>query len=932
MLMTIIRKMWNKKMMMASLLLGNLLFISIAAANPMFLQASLRRALNTSIEALAEQQGCWPMTYSVTPASSYKPQFLRRTTNELLASADDFDLPLHTLVTIYSLKPEETVSNLDRQDRVSALQVSTITDIGNHIEILSGTGMSKEPDEDSVIDAVVSRRTFRKCGLILGEILTFENTELSPGVPLRIRIAGIFQNNLETDPYWINAPDSYTQSLFIDDSLYSSLYLSDQSNCKSKAAWYALYDYSDISLNSIPSVLTQIARYDELFMSEYGTSHFCSFAGIYEDYLVTKRNTEITFRVLQVPFLLLLVSFILMVSRQLIHMEMAEIAVYKSRGLSRKQIITMYLLQSLILALVAALFAVPLSILLVKLLGSASGFLTFSGTHTFQPRFSFDSLLYAAVAVLFSVFTMLLPVISQSKTTIVRHRADKYRKGTAPLWQKYFLDLVILCVALYGLFNYSAQKDALLSRILSGKPLDPLPFLCSSLFLLGAGLLSLRLGTCLIRFIFWLFKKKWNPALYASFSYIIKTRRQQNYFVIFLFLTVALGIFNSSAARTINNNDEQNTRYLNGTDLIVRERWQSNRDSEDVQLNGGKIIYQEPDFSRYSGFDDVIHTAKVYRSDSMNVTISSSTLKNVELMGIWTKDFGETARFDTSLLPEHWYNYLNLLAKDPNGLLLSTDFQTDFGVRKNDSIVVKNVDGSYLRGTVLDFVDYWPGYAPSCCISQSDGTIKGENNYLIIAGLSAVQDSFGLLPYEVWIKTNGTNEGVYQGITDLGIPVESVSDTSKLLQNRKNDALINSTNGVLTLGFLIIIILCAAGFLIYWTLSIKERELQFGIFRAMGMAMSEIAEMLINEQIFISLLPILFGAFFGWLAAKLYMPLIQMVYSSADYVIPLKVISSAADNLRLSAVILIVLGVCMTILIKMIQKLKIAQALKLGED
>ena len=85
MLMTIIRKMWNKKMMMASLLLGNLLFISIAAANPMFLQASLRRTLNTSIEALAEQQGCWPMTYSVTPASSYKPQFLRRTTNELLA-------------------------------------------------------------------------------------------------------------------------------------------------------------------------------------------------------------------------------------------------------------------------------------------------------------------------------------------------------------------------------------------------------------------------------------------------------------------------------------------------------------------------------------------------------------------------------------------------------------------------------------------------------------------------------------------------------------------------------------------------------------------------------------------------------------------------------------------------------------------------------
>ena len=100
----------------------------------------------------------------------------------------------------------------------------------------------------------------------------------------------------------------------------------------------------------------------------------------------------------------------------------------------------------------------------------------------------------------------------------------------------------------------------------------------------------------------------------------------------------------------------------------------------------------------------------------------------------------------------------------------------------------------------------------------------------------------------------------------------------------------------------------------------------------MGMAMYEITEMLINEQCFLSLLPILTGVFFGWLAAKLYMPLIQMVYSSADYVIPLKVIFSTTDNLRLAVILIFVFGLCMSILIHMIQKMKIAQALKLGED
>ena len=327
--------------------------------------------------------------------------------------------------------------------------------------------------------------------------------------------------------------------------------------------------------------------------------------------MLFRSNTEITFRVLQVPFFLLLLSFILMVSRQLLHMEMAEIAVYKSRGVSRKQILLMYLIQSVLITSAAALLAVPFSVFLVKLLGSASGFLAFSGSSTLDPAFSLDVLLYGLVSCILSVFIMLLPVIQQSKTTIVRHRADKYRKKDIALWQKYGLDLVLLGISLYGLFNYSSQKDAMLSRILSGKMLDPLPFLCSSLFLLGSGLLVLRLTTYLIHLIFFLFKKRWSPALYSSFAYILKTRKQQTYFTVFLFLTIALGIFNSSAARTINNNDEQNTRYLSGTDLVVCERWQNNGDSQDVQENDGTLIYQEPDFSKYAGFAHEIGRAHV---------------------------------------------------------------------------------------------------------------------------------------------------------------------------------------------------------------------------------------------------------------------------------------------------------------------------------
>ena len=74
------------------------------------------------------------------------------------------------------------------------------------------------------------------------------------------------------------------------------------------------------------------------------------------------------------------------------------------------------------------------------------------------------------------------------------------------------------------------------------------------------------------------------------------------------------------------------------------------------------------------------------------------------------------------------------------------------------------------------------------------------------------------------------------------------------------------------------------------------------------------------------------GAVVGHLTAKLYMPLIQLAYAASDNALPLEVVSLQSDNIRLFAVIGIVMLVCMIILGALISHMKIAQALKLGED
>ena len=148
----------------------------------------------------------------------------------------------------------------------------------------------------------------------------------------------------------------------------------------------------------------------------------------------------------------------------------------------------------------------------------------------------------------------------------------------------------------------------------------------------------------------------------------------------------------------------------------------------------------------------------------------------------------------------------------------------------------------------------------------------------------------------------------------------------------KNDALFQGTNGILTMSFIVILILCCTGFLIYWILSIRQRELLFGVFRAMGMTRREVIQMLINEQIFSSGVSILIGTMIGLLASRMFVPLVQIFYASTDQAIPLEVVNKALDMVRLFSIIGIVIIICMIVLGKLISRINISQALKLGED
>ena len=217
---------------------------------------------------------------------------------------------------------------------------------------------------------------------------------------------------------------------------------------------------------------------------------------------------------------------------------------------------------------------------------------------------------------------------------------------------------------------------------------------------------------------------------------------------------------------------------------------------------------------------------------------------------------------------------------------------------------------------------------------KKDGTVEVTENLLVVANISHLQQKFGVTPYEVWVdlEDGAKTDGVYQWISDNDVHVKKFVDKQMELKKVTEDPLLQGTNGVLTMGFIVTIILCAVGYLIYWIMSIRSREMLFGVLRACGMHKGELFHLLINEQIFSGLLSILAGIGIGHLTSNMFVPILQTAYAAANQVLPMKLITDKGDLIRLYGVVGAVMALCLFILIMIVFKLNVTKALKLGEE
>ena len=982
--------MQNTKWMVICLALGFIMASAMMSTIPIYMNASLQRMLVKDMESYQveneENPGLYSVKYNMPLDidADTQTKIAQDMTESFEENFDSLDFPTasgkKTITDTYLY-----AKNTDKTSTKAAARfyLTGMTDVYEHIKIKSG----RLPDtrrNDGVFECVMTEDSLQNTGLDLNQIYTIANA-FNESVTTKVVIVGMFDVKNQNDPYWSEGlDDAYVSTMFVDyDLMLSQIIKTNAVSIVSMAEHYAI-DYRNINMTSLSRVTDLLAEQEKVYLSS-GVTLTVPALDILKSYADRASQLKLILWLIQIPVMLMILFYLFMVSKLNVEAEKNEIAVFKSRGASRLQIMLIYALESVVLGVVTAVIGPLLGLALCKVLGASNGFLEFVNRTALPIRLSVEAFLYALLAVCVFFFTTLVPTYPATKTTIVEHKASKAAKRKIPLWKKLGIDFILIAGSVAWLYFYNNTQQKLISQGVTDTTatVNPVLFAASTAFILGAGLLVVRIYPLIIRLVYIIGKRLWTPAQYVSLNNIGRSSTgREGFIMVFLILTISLGLFFANTARALNRNAEEKTYYSIGCDAVMAEEWyNSSKDTtvteeqatsmsststedeenseEDDETDASTLVYIEPSFERFENLSGVNKAARVYKNDITTITSdrtfvkkevvredrefdkengkgggvitltgNSNEIENINLMTVVPSEFSDVCWFKNSLLPIHINNYLDALAKYNNGIILSSSFKENYGYEKGDEIKVSWGSNSEFDATVLAFVDYWPSLNP---LEKND---DGSTKDFAIMNFDYVQVQAAIEPYEVWIDLDDDTSvsDFYKSIEKSDIEPTKLNVASQEVIAEKNDPMLQGLNGALTLGFIIIMIMCIIGFLIYWILSIKARTLQFGILRAMGMTFREIIGMLFYEQLLVSGAAIVVSVIIGGIASDLFVPLFQSLFNSYDTVPPFSVVPLRSDYLKIYAIVGIMLIICFGILGRIISKIKVSQALKLGED
>lgn len=818
-------------------------------------------------------------------------------------------------------------------------KLKSMRDLHNHVNIVQGRIYQKSfrYEDKNIIEVIVDRNTMINLKLEMDKLYLMEVLNIIdvPSIRKRInkktesklkltyfKIVGVYEEK-KNDVFWRKGLLKKDKNEFMIHENAMEL-LCIQENKKVDISREYFIDLDNFKYQDLKEFVKEIDGVKKRFVSD----EMIYKSNLNNIAVINDRDFKLVSNMLwiiQIPVIAILFLYVLMITGIIVDRDKDEMALLRSRGATRWKILFNYLFDGFVILIGGLLVTPILSIIAVKVMSKTSGFMEFQGISSQNIYFSIDNIYCSIATGGIFLCALLIPVLKATKEGIIDRKASKVRIKFST-WKKSFIDFILIGVGFYGLSLFMKSKGNLkgIEANINTIALDPLIFLAATILAFGFSLLFLRIYPYLIKGVLKICKKIMPAHIFVLFSNLSRKPGKREYTMLFIMILISSSIFNLKIARTINCNVIDNIRYRSGAEVKMEGIWVSdvtmtsnNGDSEfDVFSNTDKI---EPDFDQYKNLESLESVTKVLEIENIALNKGALNIDRVKVIAVQPNSFGKTAYMRRDLTPEHWYNYLNILAAEPSVVFLSSSIEQHQGNKmKLGDLITLNIKGFNEKFFFGGYIDYWPGYID-------------RNKPLVVGNFDYFYSRIARSPYAIWgkLKKDKSEDELIKEMKDKSILLSKFDSISDLT---KENIFLKAVNAAITISFILSMIVTLLGFLIYWCICIRERELQFGILRSLGIKIKKLYTMILMEQLIVTGAALSAGIGIGQFISSNFLKIATEIVFGNTLVLPIVHYISSKDYLLIIAMIVISIILVLIFILKYISDLKLSQAIKIGED
>ncbi|MCB0063913.1 MAG: ABC transporter permease, partial [Caldilineaceae bacterium] len=848
----------------------------------------------------------------------------------------------------FRLFPTADAAYADVRDPLAWVNYAFVTDFDQYVTMSEGTFPTPATANlDDAVEVAINEAMAQELGLQVGEsFLTFRRVELENGsrvVQIPIRIVGVWRAIDPTDEFWFYRQSVFDNQLFVPEATFQGRISSLLNDEVAQALWYIILDGDNIHAGDVGWLTARIQQVQQRAATLLTNTRLeVSPYDALNKYRVSTRLLNVLLYAFSIPIVGLLLAFIGLVVSLAVSRQRNEIAVLRSRGATALQILGIASLEAFFLGALALAAGVPVSEGISRIIGATRSFLNFSVENDLRVNMTLTTFRFGLAALGITLIAQVVPSLGAARYTIVSYKQEQSRNIKPPWWQRAWLDVLLLIPAGYGAYLLQQQGSiGMMGEGNTGDPFaNPLLFLVPALGAFALTLFILRLLPLIMRVIAWIAGRTNSVGFLLATRYLSRDPGFYTTPLVLLILTLSLSAFTASLAQTLDNHLYDQSYYRTGADMRLVELGRSDMSteggigaaagaggSETGAASATSTADQGPNWvflpvSEHLRVPEILGAARV-GDFGASVQVQGSW-QEAMFIGIDRIDFPKAAYWRRDFAPASLGALMNALAVAPDGVLMRRDFMQENSIRVGDAIQVRvSTYGQRadMAMKVAGEYDYWPTW-----YEDEPPLLVGNLEYLF-------EQVGGEMPYDVWVRTvpNPNYEKIITDLRALDFSILDWQASTIRIANEQRKPERQGLFGVLSVGFLAAALLTVLGFLLYALFSFRRRFIELGTLRAMGLSSGQMTTFLAWELAFLIILGLVAGTFLGALISEVFIPYLQVGADVEATTPPFQVEIAWDAIMRIYALFGALFFVALSALAGLLLRMKIFQAIKLGE-